>query len=252
MNNRPDRTETIILLAWLFFVAVMVIVGLAKDCNNARARSLVKSGMCRPSRAAMEALIVKHGQGHLGRRRIVAKQLSARIEVESKRFGLDPVAMLAVASVESDFRSNVRGRVRPGSRRSAEVGVWQLIPGDSPVIKARMELDRLCFGSISLPKCPSDVRAAKRRMGRLHPVQLAGITLSTWIFAWELTYHVRACQARHPRGHRIGSGVPKWLARWGHYNSGPRKPTTWYLYKLRRQYRKFRRELCRKGIVRSR
>ena len=194
----------------------------------------------------MEKVIVKHSYGSMRLRGVVAKQLSTAIARESKRWGLSRLAMLAVASVESDFRPNIRGKLRPGSRRSAEVGVWQLIPGDSPVRQARLTLLRLCRPSFSQPSCPAMVRKQKRSTGRLRASELGNIILGTWIFAHELTQHVKSCKRRHRRGHSMPLGMPRWLGRWGHYNTGPKNPTKWYRYKLARQYRLFRRLLCRK------
>lgn len=191
---------------------------------------------CKPTVPQMQALIVKHGQGGMRRRRVVARQLAKAVWRESRRWRLDPIAMLAVASVESDFRANIRGKLRPGSRRSAEVGVWQLIPGDSPVRAARRTLARLCKAK----KCPHRRRSRRR----FSVTELAQIPLGTWIFSHELTAHVRACKRRQPRGHTMPLSQPRWLARWAHYNTGPRTPTTWYRYKLARQYRLFRRALC--------
>lgn len=199
----------------------------------------------------MEKVIIKHSYGSMRRRRVVAKQLSAAIARESKRWGLSRLAMLAVASVESDFRPNIRGKLRPGSRRSAEVGVWQLIPGDSPVRQARRTLNRICpVRPAGLPSCPVVVYRERilRHRGRFRASELANITLGTWIFAHELTQHVKSCKRRHRRGHSMPLGMPRWLGRWGHYNTGPKNPTKWYRYKLARQYRLFRRLLCRKGV----
>lgn len=194
----------------------------------------------------MEKVIIKHSYGSMRLRRVIAKQLSTAIARESKRWGLSRLAMLAVASVESDFRPNIRGKLRPGTRRSAEVGVWQLIPGDSPVRRARLTLLRLCSPSFNQLGCPAMVRKQKRSTGRLRASELGNIILGTWIFAHELTQHVKSCKRRHKRGHSMPLGMPRWLGRWGHYNTGPKNPTKWYRYKLARQYRLFRRLLCRK------
>ncbi len=195
----------------------------------------------------MEKAIVKYSYGSMRRRRVVAKQLSRAIARESKRWKLSRLAMLAVASVESDFRQRLRGPInRQYKLRS--IGVWQLHVGDSPVRRARRTLLRLCKRSFTQSGCPTMVRRQKCNSGRLRASELGNIILGTWIFAHEVTEHIKGCRKRHPRGHWIGRGVPRWLARWGHYNTGPKTPTKWYRYKLARQYRLFRRLLCRKGV----
>ena len=200
---------------------------------------------CQPSRQAMEKVIIKHSYGSMRLRRVVAKQLSMAIARESKRWSLSRLAMLAVASVESDFRSRLRGPVT-SKYRLRSIGVWQLHIGDSPVRQARLTLLRLCRPSFSQPGCPAMAWKQRRRSGRFRASELGNIILGTWIFAHELTQHVKSCKRRHRRGHPMPLGMPRWLGRWGHYNTGPKNPTKWYRYKLARQYRLFRRLLCQK------
>ncbi len=215
---------------------------------------------CNPSVARMQSLIIKYGQGRMRRRRIVAKLLAPRIIIEAKRWKMHPATLAAIGSIESDFRAYLRGRLRPGSRRSAEVGVWQLIPNDTPVKRARRLLDRTC--RVAATCVAPDVWRRKRRRGRLRVRQLGDMIIGTWVVASELNQHVKACVQRRPGGH-VTAWVRKWakrhqvslklarrLSRLPHYNVGPRwssparlRKFTWYKRRFMRRWARFRRYL---------
>lgn len=197
--------------------------------------------VCKPTVAQVQKAIVNYSRYDRATRKTVSRLLAPRVVIEAKRWNLSVVAMLAVASVESDFRNRYKGRGL--GRRAGEVGVWQLIPNDFAMRLAERYL-RGCF-KVRAAHCPLGVLKVLRRPRRLRARQLADITISTWLFAYEVTKHVNTCKSRHGNGHRRrGVRLPIWLTRWGHFNSGPRLPTTWYLVKLSRRYRLFKRILC--------
>ena len=60
-------------------------------------------------------------------RKAYARAYAKRILIESKRRNLDPVAMTAVAWIESDFRESAK---RTEGSGVTSWGVWQIIPSD--------------------------------------------------------------------------------------------------------------------------
>lgn len=64
---------------------------------------------CKPTVTQIQSAIVQYSRYHRRSRRTIARLLAPRIALEAKRWRLDPVAMPAVASVESDFRITLVG-----------------------------------------------------------------------------------------------------------------------------------------------
>ena len=250
MNRRAVRV-------WLLWVSIVAGLWLVTCPGSSGAAP------CRPTEAQVRRVIVKMGEGRMSRRRIVARQLAPSILREAKRWSMHPATLLAIASTESDFRARLRGRVRPGSRRSAEVGVYQLIPGDSPIRSQRVWIDQVC--SRPNPQahlCPRDIWARKRRRGRFTVRQLGDPYLGSYLVAGEIQVHGNHCAQRRPTGH-VTPWVRRWarkhrvamtrarnLSRLGHYNTGPRwrsparlKKFRWYVRRLLRRWAKIRRLL---------
>ncbi len=226
---------------WVAFLMVFLMTMLALSVFLQR-----EARACNPTVQAIQKSIVNYSRWDRKTRVTVARFLAPRILIEAKRWKLSPITMLAIASVESDFRNRYRGRKRPGNRRSSEAGVWQLIPGDSPIRKAEAFL-RKCFRT-KTAACPADIMARLKRPTRLRVRHLADITLSTWIFAFEVTQHVKSCKARHRHPHRRSFmwGTPRNLGRFGHFNTGPKIPGNWYLSKISKRYRIFKKILCKR------
>lgn len=161
----------------------------------------------------------------------MALELARRIVVEAERFGLDPIVLATVAWIESDFRPWVRGLTKDG-RRAGEIGVWQLIPGDSPVLEA---LDEVAGCEPSATVWPHlrdlwrrkwkaggrctfpEIGAKRQHVGRFNLWDLRDLTISTWVAAWEIRRHVRVCKGHAPEGH---SSRPGWLRVWARRNPG--------------------------------
>ncbi|MEE9481198.1 MAG: hypothetical protein V3V34_11745 [Kiloniellales bacterium] len=230
---------------------------------------------CWPSAADLGAAIEKMSWAPLTQRAARARKLATRILIEARRHKLDPIALAAVGSVESDYRPAARG---PGAKprgfgyRIYEFGTFQLIPASSPVRAAARRLSRLCkpatgpavIPTATKPSCPRDIwQARKGRAGSFRRGELEDYTIGTWIAALEIKMHLVACQARHKRGHGwrhawyhkhyakrhgLTAREVRHLDRWAHYNSGPTTRTLLrYTQKLVARYAKLKRLACRRG-----
>ena len=223
------------------------LVLLVVECCSGNLQARPK---CRLTSSRISKAIMRIGWGYRRARSVVAKTLSTEVPRQAKRFRLDPIIMLAIASVESDFRPYAHGIQ---GRRSGEVGVWQLIPGDFPVIRARKTLVRLCWPGRGNPHPNCPLRIRKQFLGppaRITARWLLNLRVATWVVAFELRLHIDACKRSHRKGHRWrGMPVDKVLAsrlsRYGHYNTGAKPPIGRYLRKLYKRYAKFRSLLCR-------
>jgi hypothetical protein len=188
----------------------------------------------------------------------LASQYAKRIVIEAKRRKLDPVAMVAIGEIESNFRPWAK------LARDGSIGVFQSIPGDSPVVAARKSL-RGC----KTPKrlypwkrrgwllgmrgkvCEDQVVADQRRKyGRFTKKELQDPILATYVFAYELRAHLDAAKKRGKKGRLIqGCKTDKKTQRrlylHGHYNTGPKKPRGYYVRKLCKRYVILRNEIRR-------
>jgi hypothetical protein len=176
------------------------------------------------------------------RREEFGRKLSERIFVEARRRDLSPAALAAVAWIESDFSPYAV------NKRDGSVGVWQLIPYDSPVEAAARSL----AGCRSPPRLPPYLRPLWARRGfgapcedqgiadlRLHvgavrPRELADLVLSTYIAAFEIRMHRDSAERlrRRPPPVSACSSVPASVQLMATYNSGPRPMRPAYLWKL--------------------
>lgn len=239
--------------------------------------------LCRPSEGALREAIYKASWGQVKAKKKVARELAERVGVEARRFALDPIALVAIASAESDFRRWAKGpgfiRGGKGSARLYEYGVWQLFTRGAYTLQAGRLLHR-CTKPDAV--CPApDVFAARngaRRARYFTSRELRrSITLGTWVAAYEIREGLKACRLRlssaryrqltwqdrkhrqqghwrwfmHPRSrfsrkhkHGLSLATQLRLSRYGHYNTGARAPTTWYLKRLIRRYARFYKELC--------
>jgi len=182
-----------------------------------------------------------------------ARWYASRILIEAKRRKLDPIALVAVAWTESNFLPWAKGI--PGTRRAAEVGVWQLIPLDSPVIAARKSL-RGCKPPKMLPRwlrsrwlrgmkrgtCQDQSIADRRRkIGRFSIPELRDYILGTYVAAYEIRAHINNANKRGIKPRLIpGCKLPREtqlkLYQYGHYNTGSKRPLTYYVKRLCRRY----------------
>lgn len=184
-----------------------------------------------------------------------AVQLSARIEVEARRRGLDANALVAIGWIESHFQPWARGRGVPG-RREGEIGTWQLFRGDQAVEQARLRL----AGCNAPAKMSTTLRAfwarrqaesdgtcddqavadARRWHGPWMGTELEDVVTSTFIAAFEVKAHVDNAKAA---GRTVGklpsecSGVPAHVPPYGFFNAGPHPVKQWYLRKLCSRYK---------------
>lgn len=207
-------------------------------------------------------------------RRRIAGPLSKRITAEAARFKLDPLAMAAVALVETGFNPYVRGRYGGPGNWQNEAGVWQLIPGDSPVRAANKTVVGCRPGGRAArwwtkvwkyryqgKKCLyPDVAKHRTNVGRFRRKELKNIYVGTWIAAFEMRRHIDGCKKRRPRGHRWHT--PNWLKRWKrrhpsfvitklerylHYNWGSRQlPKSRYRYALFSRYERVLKGVCKR------
>lgn len=221
---------------------------------------------CTPSETALEASVKRAAQiGSAKTRAKVAKELSKRILIEARRYGLDPIALVAIASAESDFRPWVRGPgfVRRGptwSKRLYEYGVWQLFLGGAYTLAAARALQK-CPKDWSRCPAPDVWRARRKVLRRLRYFSKRELRRShiigTWVAAYEISHAIEGCKLRHPKGHwrywmakvgkRLGMNRATLLrlSRYGHYNTGAVPPTSYYLKRMIKRYAKFHAELCK-------
>jgi len=193
-------------------------------------------------------------------RKKFAHWYASRILFEAKRRKLDPIALTAVAWTESNFRPWAKGI--PGTRRAAEVGVWQLIPLDSPVKAARKKL-RGCkppkklarwlrAGWLRGMKRPGvsceDQSIADRRQkyGRFSIPELRDHILGTYVAAFEIRLHIDNANRRGVKPRliprcKLPRATQLKLYQYGHYNTGSRRPLTYYIQRLCRRYGKIQK-----------
>jgi hypothetical protein len=230
--------------------------------------------VCPRLQDGLRTWIVRALRGKRSRyRRHVAGVLSSRIVAEARRFKLDPIVMGTIAWIESGYRPWVRGKYGGVGRRSNEVGVWQLIPGDTPVKAAARDV-RGCKPSPRISRWRMrawrfrhrgarcvypDIGVRRTRIGYFARNELRDLHLGTFIAAYEMRLHITKAKQRYPRGYR----APRWRVYWRkwkrrnpsvnttaldrfvHYNHGARfRYGNLYRLKLYRRYEKVRRGVC--------
>ncbi len=209
-----------------------------------------------PSEDALTAQIQRIGPKWRRKRfrKTFAGWYAKRILIEAKRRNLDPLAMTAIAWTESHFRPWAKGV--PGTRRAAEIGVWQIIPYSGPVARARRTLRgckppprlsrryrRIWLRRMNGNSCGDQAVANRRRkVGRFSVVELRDHLIGTYVAAHEMRQQIdgsirRRIRPRRIRGCRLPRSTQLRLYRYGHYNSGPRRPMRYYVYRICRRYR---------------
>jgi hypothetical protein len=277
---------------FLLIMAALCMIGdsarskppLKKAAVRAPAQYIVEPGLkCSAIKTRLRGWISKRlGSTNNWRwRKLVSKRLSAAIVKESKRHALDPLAMATVAWIESDYRPWLRGPYRGKSgtnRRAAEVGAFQLIPGDYPV-KLSWRANAGCkprqkwllgrwrryvkrYGTA----CHApDVIKLRSRTGLWNRYELRDLRVDTYIAHWEMRWHLDRSFKRYPK-----TKWPRWsyavrwrkrnpkanetlLSRYSYYNTGLRRvPRKAYRRKLLRRYPKIRDYVCgQKKIARK-
>jgi hypothetical protein len=217
-----------------------------------------------PSVDALSASIMKRAPKFrtVKYRRTFSRMYAKRILVESKRRRLDPIALTTVAWIESNFKPWARGI--PGTRRQAEVGVWQLIPSDSALVMARRRLagcqipKRLPkwahrYWRIRMSRIPNfceDQEVADRRVkfGRFSISELRDHILGTYLVAFEIRTHIdnaikRGRKVRLIPGCKLPRKKQHELYRYSFYNSGSRRPRAYYLRRLCVRYQIIKKEV---------
>ncbi len=144
-----------------------------------------------------------------------ARTLARSILRESKRVGIDPAVMVAVAWIESRFNRRMRGSAK-------EEGLYQLMRSDSRMVTSWARL---------YPTKPT-----WRSLSREAVIEaLRDVQISTYLAADELAGVAAWCRRA---GHRIGYHHKHPIDRYGHHQSGPKPSRPSYLRALRWQYRK--------------
>lgn len=187
-------------------------------------------------------------------RKAYARRYAKRILLESKRRNLDPVAMTAVAWIESDFKESAK---RTEGNGVASYGVWQIIPSGFSY-----SLIRKTLGGCKPPpklkqwrvywwkrrmrakgaKCESQAVANRRiKSGKLNPKELRDHILATYIAHYEMSIHIKMSYKLRDRPRRIrGCKLPRKiqyvLYRMARFNSGMQKPRRYYLWRLCKRY----------------
>ena len=160
-----------------------------------------------------------------------ARELVTAAYREGRRRGLDPMALLAVAHVESGWQP-WRTRAQDASH-----GPYQVIGAHPGPVECRGLLAG-CRGSGDPCEAP-DVAAGRRvRSGPWTRAELQDPVISTYLAAYEIQRHLATCHRLRHGAHRAPRGCPRWLVRWGHYNSGWGAPRWYYLERLCRAYRR--------------
>lgn len=217
-------------------VAILLTVAFLSGAQYCGARAKA----CKPTAKALERAIYARASTHRPKyRRWVSKRLSVAVMREAKRTGLPPLALLAVAEVESHYGYSVKGA-------AGELGIFQLIRWDVGPVHA-------------LKHAPAEVIAWRRgQKGHWTAKEFTKhIDIATYVAAHEIAMHVKNCKrrvTRFCRGRLFRSShmkpigrAPSILARIGHYNSGTKAPRWYYLRKLGRAYRAIKKVACAKG-----
>lgn len=204
----------------------------------------------------MESYIVKNlpHRRTTANRTQYARQLTDRIMIESKRRNLDPIALLAVAKIESNFLHYV-------SRKPDDShGIWQIIRYQKSTVYAAKTLagcnyDHLksrywrLFASvwskrIGSKQCEDQTIADHRT--RSGPFSISELktkdhVVSTYIAAREIRQHIDNCRHSHIiLGCKLPLKEQNRLAKYGHFNSGSRKLRWYYISRLCKYYREIK------------
>lgn len=176
-------------------------------------------------RDPLVAHIARHTKNHA-----TAVLIVARARAEGKRRGLDPIALLAVAWVESGYQSwrTLKG---DGSH-----GIYQIIGGHPGPREARALLSG-CTKPGEPCEAP-EVAKRRRKTGPWSKRELRDVVISTYLAAYEIQRHIAVCHRRRHKPHRHPHcrGI-QWLTRWGHFNAGYNNPRWYYLSRLCKRYR---------------
>jgi len=160
-----------------------------------------------------------------------SRQLVAAAQHEGRRRGLDWRALLAVAEVETQYHWWAR---RPAD---GAYGPWQITGTHSGPLDARVLL-RGCQRPHHGP-CEAPYVAARRDgPGPWRPAELRDPWIAAYLAALEIQRHVVWCYRHHRHGHWTPRGCPRWLARWGHYQSGIGRPSRYYTRRLCAAYQR--------------
>lgn len=191
------------------------------------------------------------------KREAYALELVAAVHREGRRRGLDPLALLAVAQVESGWQP-WRTMRWDGSH-----GPFQLIGHHPGPREARALLAGCRPPAHLLPTwgrwwalrgqgepCEAPRVAARRRtLGTWTVAELRDPVVATYLAAAEVQRHVATCHRLRHRAHRAPRWCPRWLVRWGHYNSGWNPPRWYYLQRLCKAWHQLRRLTPRPSVV---
>jgi hypothetical protein len=271
-ERRYKRNSSIIIIT--LCATLLGLAFWAGDANGAP--SVEPARKCKNMQAGMEKWIEKSlrlgGFRKAGMRHVIAVRLAGRIMIEAARFKLDPIVMATIAYIESGYRPWARGKYGGVGRRSNEVGIWQLIPGDGPIRAANRTIlgckpskyvwawkHRIWRHKYKGKACKYPFIAALRGgIGRFSRSEMKGFEIGTWLAAFEMRQHVDNCRKRNPHKHRWPT--PSWLQKWTrkntdvdrtelerylHYNWGSKQlPGHLYRRRLFRGYTRVRDGIC--------
>ena len=160
-----------------------------------------------------------------------ARELVTAAYREGRRRGLDPMALLAVAHVESGWQP-WRTRAQDSSH-----GPYQVIGGHPGPVECRGLLAG-CRGSGEPCEAPEVAARRRVRSGPWTRAELQDPVISTYLAAYEIQRHLAQAYRMGRTYRRYPRTCPRWLVPWGHYNSGWGPPRWYYLERLCRAYRR--------------
>lgn len=205
----------------------------------------------------------KGGVSGAVRKRKYAKVYAERILVEAKRRSLDPLAMVSIAVIESNFQYWVTSKDGNGS-----VGVWQLTPKFlvKPIARKRLwgckpgpKISRHWLRwwkwkvkTKNVLKCEDQSVWDRRvKFGLWSTRELRDPYIGTFVFGVELSNQLAFCKKNHRcnkyhrnvrylggYGCKLPMKIRKRLSRYAHFNSGPFRVTRFYPWKLCKVYTK--------------
>lgn len=208
------------------------------------------------TRYQMESFVVKNlpNKWDISKKKDDANRLVNRIIIESNRYNLDPIIVLSIARIESNFHHWV-------SRKNDDShGIYQTIRLEKSTIDAAKEIAGCNYSHLKMPYRRSWARYWARKLGKVAQCTRQDIAasraksgpfsvselkdpnhvISTWVAVREIAIHIKKCEKREHKhsiyGCKLSLEKQREIARYGHYNAGPFKLRHYYLYRLCQYY----------------
>lgn len=182
------------------------------ECNAAVLRHMVRVSSTGASARVKEKIAA-----------YMPKLLEA-VQREARRRGINWMVLLAIAEVETRYQW---WRVR---KTDSAYGPYQITAWHGNAIEAGIMI-KGCKAGVGLCEAPR-IAELRKRIGRWGKSELRNPYINTYIAAYGIRKHVLWCYRHHKRGHRSIGKCPRWLSRWGHYQSGINKPSYYYVKRL--------------------